>query len=113
LYSDRAPARVAALADAVLSDAALYDAVLKSQDAALARMTSRDFAGILLSAVEKTARAPRREPPRVTFDFWGQMQAAEQMDELRQLRPAAYEALPLAPDDPRATTGVRQSDFAT
>jgi glycosyltransferase involved in cell wall biosynthesis len=113
LYSDRAPAGVAALVDAVLSDAAVYDAVLKSQDDALARMKSRDFAGILLSAVEKTARAPRREPPRVTFDFWNQMQMAEHMDELRQFRPAAFEALPLAPDDPRATTGVRQSDFAT
>ena len=113
LYSDRAPARVAALVDAIVSDATIYDAVISSQDAALARMRARDFAGILLSAVEQTARAPRREPPRVTFDFWDQMRMAEQMDELRQLRPAAYEALPLAPDDPRATTGVRQSDFAT
>jgi hypothetical protein len=49
----------------------------------------------------------------VTFDFWDQMRMAEQMDELRQLRPAAYEALPLAPDDPRVLSGVRQSDFAT
>jgi hypothetical protein len=113
LYSDRAPAHVAALIDAIVTDPAVYEAVVKSQEAALARMNARDFAGILLSAVEQTARAPRRDPPRVTFDFWDQMRMAEQMDELRQLRPAAYEALPLAPDDPRVLSGVRQSDFAT
>jgi glycosyltransferase involved in cell wall biosynthesis len=113
LYSDRTPIRVAALLDAIVSDATLYDAVIGSQDAALGRLRARDFAGILLSAVEQTASAPRREPPRVTFNFWDQMRMAEQLDELRQFRPAAFEALPLAPDDPRATSGIRQSDFAT
>ena len=113
LYSDRAPARVAGLVDAIVSDATVYDAVLRSQDAALERLKTRDFGRILLAAVDKVARAPVRERPRVTFDFWDQMRMAEKMDELRQLRPAAYEALPLASDDPRVTTGTRQSDFAT
>jgi glycosyltransferase involved in cell wall biosynthesis len=113
LYADRTPIHVAALLDAIVSDATLYDAAIASQDAALRRVKARDFAGILLSAVDRVGSAPWRDPPRVTFDFWDQVRMAEHLDELRQLRPAAFEALPLAPDDPRATRGVRQSDFAT
>jgi hypothetical protein len=29
----------------------------------------------------------------VTFDFWHQFDAAEQLEELRMVRPAAYKAL--------------------
>jgi hypothetical protein len=30
----------------------------------------------------------------VTFDFWGQFDAAEELEELRLYRPAMYKALP-------------------
>jgi L-malate glycosyltransferase len=111
LYADRTPARVAGLIDAVLSDQRIYENVLAGQNAALDRLRASDFAGTLLGFVEQVAGAPRRPPPAVQFDFWDQTRLAEQFDELRHVRPAAFEALPLAPDDPRTAMG-RQSDFA-
>lgn len=112
LYADRAPARVAGLIDAILSDQQIYDAVLASQDAALDRLRASDFSGTLLRFVDQVARAPRRPPPIVQFDFWDQTQLAERLDELRHIRPAAFEALPLSADDPRNAMGTRPSDFA-
>jgi len=113
LYSDRTPARVAELIETIVSDQRIRDSVVSSQDAALNRLRARDFAGTLLRFVEQVTHAPRPPRPAVTFDFWDQTRLAEQLDELRQFRPAAYEALPLAPDDPRRTVGSRQTDFAT
>lgn len=109
LYSDRTPEHVAALADAILTDHTIADAVLANQDAALARLQERDFAGLLLGFVEQVRSAARREAAPVTFDFWDQVRQAEELDEIRQLRPAVYQALPLAPDDPRATRGNSDS----
>ena len=40
--------------------------------------------------------APRAPAPRVTFDFWHQFDAAEELEELRLYRPAIYKALPRA-----------------
>ena len=48
----------------------------------------------------------------MTFDFWHQVRQAEALDELRQLRPAAYRGLPFEPGDPRAAVGSRDSDVA-
>ena len=112
LYTDRSPAHVASLIDAVSSDQTIYDAVIASQNAALARARARDFGATLRQFVEQVAHLPRRPRPPVSFDFWDQLRAAEQLDELRQLRPAAYRALSFAPDDPRGSTGSRESDFA-
>jgi hypothetical protein len=95
-----------------VSDHSIYDAVIASQDAALARVCARDFAGTLQRYVEQVAQMPRRAQPPVVFDFWDQLRLAEQLDELRQVRPALYEALPFAPDDPRASMRTRRSDFA-
>ena len=90
LYENRDPLHVARIVDAVLSDDALHDRVLASQDAALARLMAKDFAGTLLKFVDRVARSPRREPPRVTFDFWDQFDALDRLLELRMFRPAAH-----------------------
>jgi len=40
---------------------------------------------------------PRRPMPEVAFDFWKQFALAEALEEIRQSRPAAFQALP--PED--------------
>src|SRR4051794_22652219 len=60
LYDDRDPMHVAAIIDAVVSDAALADRVLASQDAALGRLRNKDFAETPLATVERALAAPRR-----------------------------------------------------
>lgn len=112
LYTDRTPAHVAGLIDAILSDQTMYDAIVASQDAALVRIRATDFAGTLCRFVEQVTRMPRRPRAPVLFDFWDQSRVVEQLDDLRQVRPGAYHALPFAPDDPRVTRGSRESDFA-
>ena len=37
---------------------------------------------------------PAAPQPQVTFDFWEQFDAAEELEELRLYRPAIYQALP-------------------
>ena len=97
LYETSDPLHVASLMDAVLSDRRLYDAILAGQDAALDRSQARDFAGTLLGFVEQVLCSPRRARYEVAWDFWNQMRTAEALDELRQYRPAIYQALPEAP----------------
>jgi hypothetical protein len=41
----------------------------------------------------------------VAFDFWDQVERAEEYDELKQYRPAAFQALPPDPSG----TGIRES----
>jgi len=94
LYHRKDPLEVAALVDAVVSDAALRDRVRLGQDAALGRLLAKDFGGMLLGYVERALHGPRRSTARVTFDFWDQVRQAEQLEELRLYRPAAYQALP-------------------
>ena len=95
LYQDRDPGHVALVADAVLSDHTLQERVLAAQDAALDRLVKKDFGGTLLSFVDQVASAPRIAPPRVTFDFWDQLAAYEQLEELRMFRPGVFKGLPL------------------
>jgi hypothetical protein len=38
---------------------------------------------------------PRREHPPVAFDFWDQVDRAEEYDEIKQYRPSAFLALPI------------------
>lgn len=96
LYGEKDPMAVAALIDAVLSDQAARDAVLDSQEQALERLLAHDFAGTLLRLVRTALDAPRREP-RVTFDFWQQVDTYERLKALKKRRPALYEALPPGP----------------
>jgi glycosyltransferase involved in cell wall biosynthesis len=97
LYADKDPGRVAPLIQALTDDAGLVDRVLASQDAALDRLLARDFDGTLLRFVDQALTSPRRAAPALTFDFWRQFTVAEELEEIRQYRPAAFKALP--PED--------------
>jgi len=96
LYERADPEEVAMLLDLVVGDAALQEQVLRSQDAALARMRARDFSGTLLSQVRRVQAAPRTPAHRVTPDFWQQFDTTERIAELQLMRPAIYRALPTA-----------------
>ena len=99
LYEHKDPRHVAALINTVLTDATLEDEVLASQDAALARLRARDFAGTLLEFVERVRTAPRRPPCRVAPDFWKQLALFEHLQDLKIFRPSVYGALPESPGD--------------
>lgn len=97
LFHTRAPIEVARLMDAVLSDQRASDAIIVEQNAALARLQARDFSGTLLGFIDKVLASPRRSRHEVAWDFWDQLRLAEELDELRQYRPAIYRGLPEAP----------------
>jgi glycosyltransferase involved in cell wall biosynthesis len=97
LYDTKDPLDIARLMQVVLDDPRIYDAVLETQDAALARLRGRDFAGTLLRFVGDVLAQPPREAPEVAWDFWQQFEQFERLEELRQFRPALYRALPEAP----------------
>jgi len=99
LYETREPARVASLIHGVLSDGSLVDDLVAGQDDALARLRARDFDRTLLDFVHRVLESPRREMPAVAYDFWRQFQLAEELEAIRQSRPAAFRALPYAPEE--------------
>jgi hypothetical protein len=78
----------------VLDAPEIEDAVVASQDAALARLLDRDFAGTLLGFVDGLRQRPPRPAPPVAYDFWAQFDQFERLEELRQFRPAVFQALP-------------------
>lgn len=94
LYTNKDPLHVAALVDRVASDGALRDRIIEGQDAALDRLEARDFRGLLLNFMEQVQRRPRRPHPPIAADFWNQIKTSAELDELRQFRPAAFQALP-------------------
>ncbi len=98
LYHEKDPRRVAALMHGLVTDATLADQVLEAQDAALDRLKARDFDGTLLRFVRQVLDSPPRERPPVAFDFWRQFALAEELEQLREVRPAAFRALPLEED---------------
>lgn len=100
LYDTTDPARVAALMASTLQQAATSDAILESQDAALARLVGRDFAGLVRSFVDQAFALPRAGAP-VAPDFWDQFRQAEALETLHERRPAAFHALPYDPADTR------------
>jgi L-malate glycosyltransferase len=110
LVSDKDPVHVAALIDRIVTDRDLQNRIVDSQDAALCRLQAKDFAGTLLRFVEQVQAAPRRAHPPVAFDFWDQVKLADELEELRTYRPAAFQALP-KPDSSLRTTidGSRSS----
>jgi glycosyltransferase involved in cell wall biosynthesis len=97
LYEEKDPIHVAALMDAIVSNAELQDRIVEGQLAAVDRLRAKDFAGLLLGFVDTILAAPRAPKPHVTFDFWGQFDAAQELEELRMYRPAIYQALPPPP----------------
>ena len=90
---------MASLINAVLTDAALEEEILAAQDAALARLRARDFAGTLLGFVDRVRTAPRLPPCRVAPDFWRQLERLERLEALRGFRPSAFRALPEPAED--------------
>jgi len=94
LFENKDPMHVAALMDAILSNAPLQDAIVDGQLAAVARLRAKDFAGTLLRFVDRILAAPRAVKPHVAYDFWQQFDAAQQLEELRLYRPGIYKALP-------------------
>src|SRR5919199_5675994 len=113
LYSAKDPFHTAALMAAILDDADLEAAILASQDAALARLRQKDFAGTLLRFVDRVLATPPRPAPAVAWDFWAQYDQAERLEELRQFRPAVFRALPLQPKgEERGAGGERSADTA-
>ena len=96
LYEDKDPAIVAALMNVILTDDRLEARILETQDAALARLRARDFAGLVRGFVARVIAEPPREAPPIAFDFWDQFALGEQLETLHQYRPAAYAALPKA-----------------
>jgi len=109
LYDSRDPRRVAALVDAVVSSAALETDVLERQDAALARLLAQDFAGLVVDFTRQALDGPRRSAPAVSEDFWRQFRLAEELEEIRQTRPAAFRALPYASTESAALADLDPS----
>jgi len=97
LYTAKDPVRVAAVMDAILSNAALQDQIVDGQLAAVDRLRSKDFAATLLGFVDAIQAAPRPKPARVDADFWRQFDEMQELEELRLDRPSLYQALPAAP----------------
>jgi L-malate glycosyltransferase len=95
LYTDKHPTRVAALVQSLTDDTARVERILRAQDAALDRLLARDFDGTLLQFVDQTLATTRCQRPPVAYDFWRQFKLADELEEIRQYRPAAFKALPL------------------
>jgi glycosyltransferase involved in cell wall biosynthesis len=97
LFETKEPLEVARLIDAIVADRDLQARIVEGQLAAVARLQSKDFAGTLLRFVDDILAKPRAPQPKVTFDFWGQFDAAQELEEIRLFRPALYHALPPPP----------------
>mgnify|MGYP003346586799 CR=1 FL=1 len=107
LYDTRDPRRVAAIVNALLADGETEAKVLAAQDAALERLRGQDFDGTLLRFVRQVLDSPRIPPAHVAYDFWRQFKLAEELEVIRQTRPAAFRALPLEEDAIVADLGHR------
>jgi glycosyltransferase involved in cell wall biosynthesis len=94
LYDDQDPVYVAGLMDSILSDTPLQDRIVSDQLEAVRRLRSKDFSGTLLRFVDRILDGPRAGSPSVAFDFWQQFDAAEELEEIRLVRPSAFKALP-------------------
>jgi glycosyltransferase involved in cell wall biosynthesis len=99
LYETKDPRHVAAIMNGILSEPELESRILAAQDEALERMLAQDFSGTLLSYVTQILESPRRPPAAVAYDFWRQFTLAEELEAVRQTRPAAFRALPAATDE--------------
>jgi glycosyltransferase involved in cell wall biosynthesis len=98
LYANKDPLHVAALLNAVVDNRDLADRIVDGQDAALARLQARDFGATLLRHLDGVLATPRKPHPDVAFDFWDQVDRAEEYDEIKAYRPSAFLALPPEPE---------------
>ena len=102
LFRTQHPAEIAGLVHAITSDPAREDAILSAQDAALARLLARDFRAAVLGLVERVFALPVAPRPDVDPDFWRQFRLAEELDDIREIRPSAFQELP--PERPSERT---------
>jgi hypothetical protein len=94
LVTDKDPVAVAGLIHEITTKPDLEDRILDSQDAALARLQARDFAGTLLKFVDQVQGMPHLPHPPTASDFWDQLKQAKTLADVRVYRPAAFQALP-------------------
>jgi glycosyltransferase involved in cell wall biosynthesis len=102
LYDTKNPLQVAGLIDTIVGNDSLREQVVAGQDAALDRLEAKDFDGTLLNYVDQMLATPRCPHPPVAFDFWDQVKLLEELEETWLYRPAAYRALPEAPEGHKA-----------
>ena len=109
LYTDKSPLHVAALLNAIVDDPSLRSAIVDGQYAALDRLEAKDFGGTLLGFVDQMLATPRRPHPPVAFDFWDQVEQAEELAEIKLYRPSAFLALPEDPGAGRRAPGAENT----
>ena len=97
LYTTKDPMYMAGLINAVVDDKALADRIVDGQYAALDRLAAKDFGATLLRHIDGVLALPRKPHPDVAFDFWDQVDRAEELDEIKAHRPSAFLALPPDP----------------
>jgi len=97
LYTTKDPMYLAGLINAVVDDRQLAARIVDGQYAALDRLEAKDFGGTLLRHVDHVLASPRQPHPPVAFDFWDQVDRAEELDEIKAHRPSAFLALPPEP----------------
>jgi glycosyltransferase involved in cell wall biosynthesis len=102
LYRTQDPVEIAGLVHAIASDPARERAILSAQDAALARLLSRDFGSAVLGLVDRVFALPAAPMPAIDPDFWRQFRLAEELDDIRETRPSAFQELP--PERPSERT---------
>ena len=110
LFDTRDPRTVARLMHDVISNREARDRILVAQDAALDRLLAKDFGRMAVGFVEQVLATPRRPLPHVTFDFWRQYALANELEAIRERRPAAFQALPLAPAQAGRAADLEQRD---
>jgi glycosyltransferase involved in cell wall biosynthesis len=103
LFTNKDPMHVAGLINAIVDDPQLANRIVEGQYAALDRLEAKDFGGTLLRHMDDVLASARRPHPPVAFDFWDQVDRAEELDEIKAYRPSAFLALPSDP-------GTRSAD---
>jgi L-malate glycosyltransferase len=96
LVTSKEPVAVASVIHEVATNVDVRERILCGQSAALDRLEARDFDATLLGFVEQVQQQPRLPHPPTAFDFWDQVKLAEELEEIRMYRPAAFQALPKA-----------------
>ena len=81
-----------------MTNDAFAEKVIATQDAALARLQARDFGGMVLGFVDRVVNQPRLPHPVTNRDFWDQVKIADELEDMRAHRPAAFQALPARED---------------
>ena len=98
LYDYKDTRHVASLIHAVTTNHELEDEILRAQDRAVARLQRKNFSKTLLAFVEQAQKSRRMVHSPISPEFWNQFEESLALDELQPFRPAAYQALPKAPD---------------